>query len=106
MKDQEKPHALGFVEANLKGADLNAARRRFSSLGWASHCTPAVEKAARMRQEQELSNQMKAEPKSPTTPVGEFCSDKLAFKLQAINKILQQLATDQSSSGSLAGRST
>ena len=45
LQDDEKPHAFAFVEAHLRGADLNQARRRFASLGWASHCTPATTKA-------------------------------------------------------------
>ena len=44
MKEEEKPHAFGIVEAHLMGADLNAARRRFASLGWKTSCTPAVPK--------------------------------------------------------------
>ena len=45
MEQDAKPIAYAIVEAHLKGKDLNQARRRFASLGWASHCTPAVTKA-------------------------------------------------------------
>ena len=45
MQQAGKPHIFAMVEAHLKGSDLNKARRRFASLGWLSHCTPAVSKA-------------------------------------------------------------
>jgi hypothetical protein len=47
MEEKDRPHAFGLVEAHLRGPDLNAARRRFSSLGWKFHCTPAVPKTAK-----------------------------------------------------------
>jgi hypothetical protein len=45
MEQADRPHAFAMVEAHLRGRDLNQARRRFASLGWLSHCTPAVLKA-------------------------------------------------------------
>ena len=45
LDHESKPDAIAFVEVHLRGADLNATRRRVKQLGWRVMATPAVTKA-------------------------------------------------------------
>jgi hypothetical protein len=109
MEDHQKPHAFGLVESHLKGTDLNAARRRFSSLGWKAHCTPAVAKAAkRFGQDEEnlLAVTLRLLPRSFTTRGVRSCLGRLTTRPAGITKTKMPMVIDQSLFASGSGLST
>ena len=58
MDQDNKPDAITFVEVHLRGAELNAMRRRVENLGWRMMATQAITRDALLTAACESAGQM------------------------------------------------